>query len=268
VDRVCTSNATQRVGLADGDELTARLVVLAGGTGGDLATRLGAVRCMVGPEHSMAFGFTIERRDGSPFGFDAVTYYPGGHTSRLAFLTLFRVGSAMRANLFAYWPNRGEPTRTFVREPVRELQRLMPGLTAVIGDVALVGRVESSRVDLYRTDRVPQEGIVLLADAFQSVCPTTGTGLSKVLTDVDVLCHDCVPQWLATPGMGADKIASYYRNPRKQDVDRRSLGGALYTKRMWTDPSLPWRLRRLRWWCENQVAGWRQSLKFTRKLTA
>ena len=56
-----------------------------------------------------------------------------------------------------------------------------------------------------------QAGLVLLGDAFQSVCPTTGTGLSKVLTDVDVFCHDCVPDWLATSGMGIEKLPASIR---------------------------------------------------------
>jgi hypothetical protein len=35
-------------------------------------------------------------------------------------------------------------------------------------------------------DGVPQPGVVQIGHAFQSVCPSTGMGLDKVLTDVDV----------------------------------------------------------------------------------
>jgi hypothetical protein len=71
-------------------------------------------------------------------------------------------------------------------------------------------------------------------------------GLSKVLTDVDVLCSECVPAWLATPGMGAEKIAAFYDHPRKREVDDGSLRSSEYRRRVSTETSLRWRIHRLR----------------------
>ena len=83
-----------------------------------------------------------------------------------------------------------------------------------------------------------------MGDACQSVCPATGTGLGKVLTDVDVLCRTHIPTWLETPGMRAEKIASYYNDARKIACDGSSLRDAEYRRRFITDRSLRWRVHR------------------------
>jgi len=76
--------------------------------------------------------------------------------------------------------------------------------------------------------------LVVIGDAFQSVCPATGTGLTRVLTDVDVLCNECIPDWLATPGMGPEKIDRFYTQardrsaiPYRRDILPTALHGVL-----------------------------------------
>lgn len=246
------------VTLQNGEQHRARLVALAAGTGGDLHSRLGMHKRMVQSELSVAFGFTIAQPDGQPFPFDAVTYYPDGCSGQIAYLTLFRIGTTMRANLFTFWPLNSDVTRVFVRDARRELLRLFPKLTRVIGDFEVVSRVETGRIDLYRMEQVERPGVVLLADAFQSVCPSTGTGLSKVLTDVDVLCHDCLPMWLATPGIDATKLSMFYENPRKRAVDDASLYGALHNRHLGTRNGPFWRAQRVRRrWTIRAAAGLR-----------
>jgi 2-polyprenyl-6-methoxyphenol hydroxylase-like FAD-dependent oxidoreductase len=97
--------------------------------------------------------------------------------------------------------------------------------------------------DLYRAEGYQLPGLVLIGDAFQSVCPTTGTGVSKVLTDVDVLC-ECIPEWFKTHEMGIDKLACFYEHPRKIACDRWSLEGALYTRAFSIAPSFRWTVQR------------------------
>jgi 2-polyprenyl-6-methoxyphenol hydroxylase-like FAD-dependent oxidoreductase len=100
---------------------------------------------------------------------------------------------------------------------------------------------------------------VLIGDAFQSVCPATGTGLSKVLTDVQRLCRGHVPGWLETPGMGAEKIAAFYRDPEKTSSDRRSLQMAEHRRRAATDRSLKGWARRQRDFARVALASLRDS---------
>jgi hypothetical protein len=59
-----------------------------------------------------------------------------------------------------------------------------------------------------------------------------------------------VPDWLATPGMGRDKIAAYYADPVKQACDARSLRASLYARGLAVETGALWRARRLR----NRVA--------------
>jgi hypothetical protein len=90
----------------------------------------------------------------------------------------------------------------------------------------------------------------MIADAYQSVCPSTGMGLSKVLTDVDILCNDCIPQWFASPGVDLAKIRQFYANARKRQVDDKALQRALRGRRLATDYSLRGQARRM-------IAHWR-----------
>lgn len=267
VQDIATDSDVQRVTLVGGEECTARLVAIACGTGGDLHTRLGMRKQMIQKEQSLALGFSLARADGHSFPFEAVTYYPDGCARRIAYLTLFRVGSVMRANLFVCWSGNEAGTRRFVREPRRELARLLPKLTRVIGEFEVVSRVETGRIDLYRMEGYLQPGVVLLADAFQSVCPMTGLGLSKVLTDVDVFCHDCVPQWLSTPSMGVEKIARFYENPRKRTVDEAHRSVAWANRQMAISGALSWRIRRVKRRWKMQASGLTDYFRFTRKLT-
>jgi 2-polyprenyl-6-methoxyphenol hydroxylase-like FAD-dependent oxidoreductase len=254
VQDIVTSADVQRVTLVGGDECTARLVVLACGVS-TLQARLGLAKHVIQKDQSLAFGFTIARTDGQPFPFDALTYYPTGCAERVAFLTLFLVGTTMRANLFVYWAPGETHATNFAREPRRELSRILPKLTRAIGDFDVVTNVESSRIDLYQMDGYRQPGLVLMADAFQGVCPTTGTGISRVLTDVDVLCHECVPHWLSTPGMSAEKIGSFYDNVRKRETDEHSLVGAWGNRQMAVNGGLPWMARRLQRRWRKRFAG-------------
>jgi 2-polyprenyl-6-methoxyphenol hydroxylase-like FAD-dependent oxidoreductase len=239
-----------KVTLATGEEIAARLVIVAGGTGGGIAKDLGIEKRPSHSELSLALGFNLVRTDGRPFSFDAVTYRPESVSDRVGYLTLFRFPEAMRANLFVYWSPKDPQTRQFLQEPTQQLARLLPGLRAVIGDYDVEGRVEACAVELFKTQMPAQPGVILLADAFQSVCPTTGMGLSKVLTDADVLCHDCAPRWLQTPGMGVEKIQEFYLSPRKQAVDRAAWDSAIMGRQLVIGASpLLWARRQVGMWC-------------------
>jgi 2-polyprenyl-6-methoxyphenol hydroxylase-like FAD-dependent oxidoreductase len=234
-----------KVEMADGETYVARAVLLCTGVGSNLPAQLGVEKDMVADELSMAFGFVLARADGSSFPFDAVTYRPSSTRESVGYLTLFRIGEVLRGNLFTYWSARGTETQSLMREPKKELERLLPGLGNVLGDFVIQGRVEACRIDLYRLKDCLRPGVVMVADAYQSVCPSSGMGLSKVLTDVDVLCNECIPQWFATPGLGVDKLAQFYSNQRKQAVDDEALNRAVRSRRVATDRSLPWQARRM-----------------------
>jgi 2-polyprenyl-6-methoxyphenol hydroxylase-like FAD-dependent oxidoreductase len=244
-----------RVTLMGGETITARLVVLACGTGGNLHAGLGLDKHMIHAEYSLSIGFNIAREDGQPFPFDSLSYYPDGPRAQIAFLTLFPIRDVMRANFFVYRSPGEKWVSLFRKDPDAELVRALPGLIEATGPFRVTSKVEICPIDLYRVDGYERPGLVLIGDAYQSVCPTTGTGLSKVLTDVDVLC-DCVPEWLGTSGMGAEKIARYYGEPRRKACDARSLQEAIFCRTLSTHTSLRWRIYREIRYLAIRLLGW------------
>ena len=260
IGRVAAVHATadsQRVVLSDGRTIHARLVVLAcGSVGSRLHDQLALSRRMVSEHHSMSYGFSIVRTSGEAFGFDAMTCTPGRLDQPIAYLTLFAQPDGMRANLFAYQAPTDPDVRAYLSDARSELIRRMPWLVDLTGEFKLTTRVEAFPVDLSVTEGVNRAGIVLIGDAFQTVCPSTGTGLTKVFTDVDVLCRECVPKWLATAGMDASKVGEFYANARKRAVDAHSLGSALTMRRTALDRSLRFRIFRARLNTRRVLSRW------------
>jgi 2-polyprenyl-6-methoxyphenol hydroxylase-like FAD-dependent oxidoreductase len=120
----------------------------------------------------------------------------------------------------------------------------MPGLRKLMGDFEVTDRIQIRPVDLYATRGHRQPGVVLLGDAFGTSCPAAGTGARKALTDAARLCNIHIPHWLATPGMGADKISDFYDDAVKQACDEASLAKAYELRSFTVDPALNWAARR------------------------
>jgi 2-polyprenyl-6-methoxyphenol hydroxylase-like FAD-dependent oxidoreductase len=250
IEQITNSAELQCVKLDTGEELTSRLVVLASGVNSQIQARLGLRREVIQKDQSVTFGFTIARADGLAFPFDEVSYYPTTCADRVDYLTVFPIGRpinrTMRVNLFVFRSAADPWVRQFIHQPKQMLARCLPKLARLIGDYDVISKVESGAVDLCRTVGKPQPGVVMIGDAFQNSCPSTGSGLSKIFTDVDLLCSEFVPQWFSTPGIGTDKIASFYADPIKREMDGESLRVALYRRRAAMDLSLRWHIHRLR----------------------
>lgn len=205
--------------LSNGDEVSARLVVLATGLNIGLHHKLGIEREVISAGHSISVGFDVNPAGRPAFPFSSLTYFAERPTDRMAYITLFPVGTAMRANLFGY-RDLHDPWLKQLRDAPRQmLQAMWPGLRSIMGDFTVTGGVKIRPVDLYVSHGHGRPGVVLVGDAFSTSCPAAGTGARKVLIDVERLCNIHIPRWLATPGMGADKIAAFYQDPIKQACD-------------------------------------------------
>lgn len=247
VQQIVTDAGRPHVLLEGGETLSARLIVMATGTAPGLVDALGLRRQTIdATPYSFAFGFDIapvyERR----FSFDSLAYYPEGTATRIAYLSLFPIPGAMRANLFSYHDPMDPWVKAFASDPTRQLAAVLPRLSRVIGDVRVSSKVHMCPIDLYRIATPALPGVVLIGDAFQSVCPATGTGLSKILADVEILCGRYVPRWLNTPRLEAQVIQRFYDDPAKAAVDHDSLARARYRKHVSLDASLRFRLHRQR----------------------
>ena len=241
---ISTSRDLQTITLSNGNEISARLVVLANGLNIGLRHTLGMEREIVSSCHSISIGFDLKPIGRSGFDFRALTYYPERTTDGMAYMTLFPIGSTMRANLFVYRDMHDPWLRDVRQAPNEALVALMPGLRKLTGDFEVTGFVKIRPVDLYETRGYRQPGIVLVGDAFATSCPAAGTGANKVFTDVARLCNIHVPRWLATPGMGEDKIAAFYDDAIKTASDTHSAAKAYFLRSLSTDTGLAWSARR------------------------
>ncbi len=244
VTTVSTGPDRQVLRLSSGEEICARLVVMSNGLNFGLRHGLGIGRKILSANHSISMGFDVRPLKTRSFAFPALTYFPEDTRERIAYLTLFPVGSQMRANLFAY-RDFSDPWLTRLRDnPEETLFAAMPGLEKLTGrfEVPTLPRIRP--VDLYASDGYRQPGIVLIGDAFATSCPAAGTGLNKVLTDVERLCNVHIPRWLASEGMGEDKIAAFYDDPFKIVSDAASQAKAFRLRSLSTEEGLSWRASR------------------------
>jgi 2-polyprenyl-6-methoxyphenol hydroxylase-like FAD-dependent oxidoreductase len=244
VTRIANSADRQLVELSTGEELSARLVVIANGLNAGLRRSLGMEHHVVSKCHCLTVACDLRPRMRGRFDFRALTYFPERVDARLAYLTLFPIGSAMRANLMTYWPLSDARVQQIRRDPVAGMIASMSRLREYIGDAEVGGEVKIRPADLYVTKGHVVPGVVLVGDAFASTCPAAGTGSDKVFTDVERLCNVYVSQWLASAGMGSEKMAGYYADPVKAACDRHSYQKAFSARAMAINGGLLWDARR------------------------
>ena len=239
-----TSADRQTVTLSTGEEISARLIVLAIGLNVGLRDALGVTREILSECHSISIGFDVKPAGRRAFDFPALTYYAENPGDKTALVTMFPIGGAMRANLFIYRDMKDPWLRELRTKPQETLFGLMPGLRKIMGKFEVDGFIKIRPVDLYVTHGYCQPGVVLVGDAFSTSCPAAGTGARKAMMDAERLCHVYIPQWLATSGMSADKIAAFYADPEKRACDDFCREKAYGLRSFSTDPSLAWRTRR------------------------
>jgi 2-polyprenyl-6-methoxyphenol hydroxylase-like FAD-dependent oxidoreductase len=244
VTNVSCSEQSQQLTLASGRRVVSRLVILATGMTNVLGHSLGIRRRMLAARHSVSFGFTIARPDNAPFDFDALTCYGEEAADGVDYLSLFPMSGGMRANLFMFRDPTDPIMRELRRDTRRTLLRLMPGLQPYLGDFEVVGQVQNWVMDLTVTEGHLRPGVVLIGDAFQTNCPAAGTGVGRLLVDVERLCTDYVPRWLETAGMGVDKIAQFYSDRDKLAADQHSLQLASFRQALTLNTDMRWNLRR------------------------
>jgi len=241
---VSNSEERQKVVLSNGEEISARLVVLANGLNVGIRHALGLKRRILSECHSITLGFDVEPVGRTAFSFPALTYWPKRSSSRMAYLTLFPIGAAMRANLMVYREMTDPWLSRFRQAPEETMRAMMPGLQRMMGEFKVRGPIKIRPADLYTTEGHVQPGIVLVGDAFSTSCPAAGTGTTKVFTDVERLCNSYIPRWLSTEGMGAQKIAGFYNDPEKTACEARSLAKAYHLRSLSIDNGLWWRAQR------------------------
>jgi len=247
----------QKLVLSNGDEISARLVVLANGLNVGLRHQLGIERRIVSACHSISLGFDLVPVGRTTFDFPAMTYFSERPSDRIPYLSLFPIGSRMRANLFTYRQIDDPWLQQMRRAPAQTLKASLPRLGRITGEFEIAGDIKMRPADLYVSTGHRQPGMVLVGDAFETSCPVTGTGTDKVFTDVERLCNVHIPNWLATDGMDETKIAAFYDDPVKSACDAWSRAKAYSFRSVSIDNSLYWKAQRwvrfVAWFCEGTL---------------
>jgi 2-polyprenyl-6-methoxyphenol hydroxylase-like FAD-dependent oxidoreductase len=241
---ISTTDDRQSIVLSNGETISTRLVVLANGLNVGLRQTLGIQRQIVSPCHSISIGFDIFPVSRPAFAFPALTYFSERPSDRIPYLTLFPVGTKMRANLFVYRGADDPWLREFRLAPAKTLNAALPKLERITGAFTVPGEIKIRPADLTINTGYLRQGVVLVGDAFLSTCPVTGTGTDKVFTDVERLCSVHIPAWLATEGMDERKIAAFYDDPVKKACDEWSIAKAHHFRSVSIDTELYWRLQR------------------------
>ena len=260
VARVETSDSVQTITLSDGRVVRSRLLVLATGQGYALAKQTGISRRTIRPAHSLTFGFDIKPIDRPSFDDSFIVYQREKISDRIDYFAAFTMGGSTRVNLFTYRDYRDPWTRAFLEDPAAGLAETLPGLTSAIGPYQTVGPVVARPVDLYTSEQYRRDGVVLIGDAFQASCPATGMGMVRLLTDIEQLTTLHVPRWLATPGMNAAKISTFYDDPVKRACDNKALHDSEYRRSVSTETSVGWQFHRFRVRALENLSGWRHRL--------
>lgn len=235
---------------AAGEQISARLVIGATGLGAGLLERIGMRRREISKGHSLSIAFDA---DAEALPFDSLTYFGEDPTHRVSYVTLFPLPNGLRVNLFSYHELDDPWVRRCRDNPIAAIAEVLPNLARLTGRLSVRGGVKIRPVDLIATENVVQPGMVLVGDAYSTACPVSGTGASKALLDVERLCNAYIPGWLATPGMGCDKIRAFYSDPEKRRSDAHSLRSSLFSKRAALGETVLWDA--FRWGCYAGSAG-------------
>lgn len=204
-------------------QLTCRLVILAAGGRNILTEKAGITRRNHPSLSSLNFAFTIIPENGDKFPFNGFNYFLSDFSQGVDYVTIFKIGDIMRVNVFTQWNTKSPQVKQLKQNTVSEMNRYFPELTDNIGEYRVSSKVQAFPTQFYRLTGTKRSGIVAIGDDYQSVCPATGTGLDKVTTDVERLCHTYIPEWLKSPGMPASKVAQFYMDTEKQRCDNDSL---------------------------------------------
>jgi 2-polyprenyl-6-methoxyphenol hydroxylase-like FAD-dependent oxidoreductase len=162
VERICakalsvaTSSDRQKIMLSNDEVVSARLVVLANGLNVGLRHQLGIERDIVSACHSISVGFDVVPAGRTAFDFPAMTYFSERPSDRIPYITLFPIGTRMRANLFVYRAFGDPWLRNLRRAPVPTLNAALPRLKRITGAFDVASEIKIRPVDLYVAPGLP-----------------------------------------------------------------------------------------------------------------
>jgi len=238
VARVDTSPTFQSIELRDGQVFSGRLLVIASGRSETIEGLASVSRRIVSANHSVSLGFSVETD--RPVSARIVEARPG---RKVGYVSVFPMPDEARLNVFTYHAPTDPWLRSFSRDPLGHVLEIAPELAPILGEARVLRKCEVRVTDLTAIENHVRPGVVFIGDAFSTVCPASGTGVSKVLNDVRLLCVRHIPDWLASPGLSRAKIEAFYGDPEKLALDRDAMRRSINARLSTLGASPYWRLR-------------------------
>jgi len=227
VAEVAPDDRAPSVTLQDGTRISASIVVLATGTGTKLTDALG-IRYKEDDElRSLTFGCDIRHGDGRAFDFNGFNYTAVDNDDRIDYLSIFPIGERMRVNLFTQLRPGDALVQQARKDVLSAMAPYFPKLNEEIGEIEVCSDIQVVPTNYRRVVNPALAGVVILGEAFQTVSPATGCGLSKVLTDVELFATRYADDWMRN-GPSLKRMKAFYRDPAKQKSDNRALESWLY----------------------------------------
>jgi 2-polyprenyl-6-methoxyphenol hydroxylase-like FAD-dependent oxidoreductase len=230
------------VHLDDGRAVTARLVVLATGLNPQLPNSLRIERKQVCTQSSITIGFDVVTGKSLPADQPVIVHFGNGGADRIDYLTVFRFRGGLRGNLFLYREMRDPWVIRYRRDPKALLTHAFPALAAQLGDFSM-DNVNIRPMDVSVVHPRQLDGVLMVGDAFQSPCPAAGTGIDRLLVDVQRLTEHAV-RWMAADCFSATAIASFYDDPMKKASDEKAIHDAIYRRGIVANSGLYWAIQR------------------------
>ncbi|WGO98412.1 FAD-dependent monooxygenase [Saccharophagus degradans] len=233
VAKCTTGPDRQTITLKDGRCIAGRLLVIAtGGGGSQLVGQLGLKRKTQDELTSLNFGFDVSLLDGSDFKFNGFNYHAEQQTSGVNYVTFFPIGNTMKVNIFTQWDASDSRTKAMRANPLEEMNLYFKELKKYTGELKLLSKVQVFPTAYYRIHDRNKDGVIVIADEFQSVSPATGKGLDKLTTDIRLLCNTYIPTWLKSKTITAKDIKKYYSDPQKEKCDLSAYSDWVYYRNL------------------------------------
>ena len=140
-------------------------------------------------------------------------------------------------------------------ETLPELRRYFPMLEKRICPFRLSTKVQAFTTYYYQQSKNHLHNVILVGDAYQSISPATGVGLSKCLCDVQALM-ELLQNFSADRAVDLD-CALFYQNPIKRQVDDNAYHRWHWANESSTSRSIGTIFKRLK---RSQAAAWVRQL--------
>lgn len=233
--------------LDNGQIIPAGLVVMATGLNTALTKQLGVTHQPLAQQPTITVGFDISVSGFYATNQPVLVYYGNKLRDKIDYLTIFpcqtvRGTTRLRGNLFLFRDPEDLWLRQLRRQPNQVLTAAFPALRDELGTFT-IDHLQFRASEVAVVANHMRDGLVFIGDAYQTPCPAAGTGIDRLVTDVQRLT-DHAARWFKTGDVSVTSLASFYADPIKRQMDERAIHDALFRRGIATDPELSWRLRR------------------------